>query len=766
MSSNITNNITDNINNNKNKSIFSNEIIFNFILGSSIIISIIIIKDGGKCLYELFNYCGKFSFKMITKIQELLNCEFLGKNNDDEQMTELLDYKAESENNEENEENEENDNKEKKINKVIENNINNEENEKEDNTMFNITFLGRLIITYYSIYGVIFIYNFAIQILILIPGKILKIDNKYIVYMHIFLYLFYSIFYSIILVIPTFEFFSFPFIRFKDPLSHLWTFNYLFNDEEFKPEYTNRSNKIINRCLILIELFYLISFILGIFSNNLNLIDIFNFFLLFIIYIFYLTIFFSYCFIVLILWLKKLKNVQNINEKSLPEINLLSYFIDPSEKENKNSSKENKPNFYYILLLLQIISFISIIIYFKFFAKIKENLFTLLIYFLFGFVCSFKFPLFFGIKREKKQKNSKMIFFISIFCIMICTIISCTLIYILYLKDDYDDDHLSEFKRFEDIRPSQKDSDKNNNTILPSICSASVYNIPIISYIPFINDAYYFKKNRSSLDFTSYRDIFFKDSEYEITLKRSLIKDKVKKKTVKMIQYNLESPSDNVTILSIKGTSYNNDIYLDIQLYTPSVFLNFLLEFSIFMKLKESRSFHFLEYGLSIPYRLFFKDLIIDDYINVLRDTYQNHPEFDENKVVIVGHSLGGGLSKILGKMVKRPSISLSGPGANAFHSLWGEEGISDNFDITTIDIVPDMDLVPRVEVSGGTIYRIICREGPLKCHSKDLSLCEILIMCQKPYQVVCRYMADLTERDIGKIKEASNLDKKYFHKK
>ena len=177
------------------------------------------------------------------------------------------------------------------------------------------------------------------------------------------------------------------------------------------------------------------------------------------------------------------------------------------------------------------------------------------------------------------------------------------------------------------------------------------------------------------------------------------------------------------------------------------------------MKLKDSLSFHLLEYSLSLPYRIFFKESIIDDYIKVLNQTYNNKKnEFDKNNVIIVGHSLGGGLSKILGKMVKKSSISLSGPGANAFHSLWGENGISENFDITTIDLVPDMDLVPRVEVSGGTIYRIICREGPFGCHSKDLSLCEVLIMCQKPYQIVCNDIAFLRGNEIGKIQEASRL--------
>ena len=438
---------------------------------------------------------------------------------------------------------------------------------------------------------------------------------------------------------------------------------------------------------------------------------------------------------------------------------MITYFNYPSEKNNKISNHKNETHFDYFLLLLEIIIFLIIFIYLIIFKGIKNVFSFFLLYFIIGFICRSKFNIYCETKRKKKLENSTMIFLISIFCIIMCTITSITLLYIIFIKDDYVDD-LSNFKKFKNIRASYIDLDKNKDTILPSICTASVYNIPLISYIPFINDAYYYNNNISSLDYSNYKNIFFNDSEYEITLKRSLINDQTKEKTVKMIQYNLESPSNNVTILSIKGTSYKKDIYLDIQLYTPSVFLNFLLNFSIFMKLKESWSFHLLEYGLSIPYRIFFKNSIINDYIDVLNETYKNHyEEFEKNNVVIVGHSLGGGLSKILGKMVRKPSISLSGPGANAFHSLWGKEGISDNFDITTIDLVPDMDLVPRVEVSGGTIYRIICREGPLGCHSKDLSLCEVLIMCQKPYQIICRDIAELKGEDIDRIKKASKLD-------
>lgn len=164
------------------------------------------------------------------------------------------------------------------------------------------------------------------------------------------------------------------------------------------------------------------------------------------------------------------------------------------------------------------------------------------------------------------------------------------------------------------------------------------------------------------------------------------------------------------------------------MVYIPSVFLNLLSTFSIFGQETDSYSFKIVEYGLSIPYRLFSKHSFINTYITDLLEAYNNTVRPYDN-IVIVGHSLGGGLSKILAKIKKKQSISLSGPGINAFHSNWTKQGNSENFDISMIDLVPDMDLVPRVEVSGGTIYRIICNQGPFKCHSKAASLCETLIM-------------------------------------
>ena len=133
-----------------------------------------------------------------------------------------------------------------------------------------------------------------------------------------------------------------------------------------------------------------------------------------------------------------------------------------------------------------------------------------------------------------------------------------------------------------------------------------------------------------------------------------------------------------------------------------------------------------------------------------------NEYTFYQN-VVIVGHSLGGGLAKLFGRFIGKQAISLSGPGVNAFHSLWKYKQESENFEISAIDFVPDMDLVPRVEVSGGTIYKIVCKKGVFSCHGKELSLCETLTMCRSP--IYLDYCAKLNNKEITKIEESSNLN-------
>jgi len=264
------------------------------------------------------------------------------------------------------------------------------------------------------------------------------------------------------------------------------------------------------------------------------------------------------------------------------------------------------------------------------------------------------------------------------------------------------------------------------------------------------------------------KDFFFNETLYNIEGIENLIKSNDINK-VKMIKYDVTIKEEDqeghldidneITILAIKGTTNKKDIFLDLQLYLPSVLLTFLSYFSLLSQQKDSWSFLFLEYSLSLPYRIFGQYLIIDGYLRDLLKAYNDNKSKFKKNVIIVGHSLGGGLSKILGRFLGKQAISLSGPGVNAFHTLWEYEGSSNDFEISAIDLVPDMDLVPRVEISGGTIYRIICKKGPFSCHGKELSLCEVLIMCRNPnYEQYCTKMAEIDKEQIEEIMNSSEL--------
>ena len=375
--------------------------------------------------------------------------------------------------------------------------------------------------------------------------------------------------------------------------------------------------------------------------------------------------------------------------------------------------------------------------------------------------------------RYKKEYNLEHPILISIVRLVSFSVIfvfSLGLLFVYLTQDEGNNLQKIRDLEFEPFKGAQ-----NKTNLKPSICFSSIEDMYVYLFLPFINDAYYYDNNPtvspdfySSFNIKGYKELFFNDTLFEIRPIGNLITSNEINK-VKMIQYDVTIKSydqggnidiDNeLTILSIKGTTNKKDVFLDLQLYLPSVLLTYLSYFSLLSQQKDTISFRFLEFSLSLPYRVFCQYLIIDGYLRDLLKAYNDNKSKFKNNLLIVGHSLGGGLSKILGRFLGKQAISLSGPGVNAFHSLWEYEGSSDDFEISAIDLVPDMDLVPRVEISGGTIYRIICKEGPLKCHSKELSLCEVLIMCRNPnYEQYCTKMAKIDQEQIEAIKESSEL--------
>ena len=174
-------------------------------------------------------------------------------------------------------------------------------NPNKRNILFGISFPGRIILTLYSFHGLFFIYNIIIQYVILIPGLLFEINNTFLLAFLSFIYVCFAQSTTNILVIPTYIFLTFPFIRYPNPFDHIISFIYIFqeikydqNEIDLKAS-TKVINTIINIIIIIIEIFYIIGLLLGYGSVTIKVQDITKVIILFIMYLYFLIIILCYC---------------------------------------------------------------------------------------------------------------------------------------------------------------------------------------------------------------------------------------------------------------------------------------------------------------------------------------------------------------------------------------------------------------------------------------------------------------------------------------
>ena len=305
----------------------------------------------------------------------------------------------------------------------------------------------------------------------------------------------------------------------------------------------------------------------------------------------------------------------------------------------------------------------------------------------------------------------------------------------------------------------------NRDIIKPSFCFTKAHHLSIIQLMAIAGDAYHNMNNKTNIEYL--KAGFFSNSDLIINCKGFITKrDDI---GAVMIRYDIDIPNStkNVSVFAIRGTSNNIDWWLDFQMFFSTALFTVTKNTIPILTKVDSKMYELTSYLFSWPLRYFKELSLIDRYVDKLIQSFIDHyDDYSDRSIIFVGHSLGGGLAKIMGKRFNKLAVSLSGPGISIFSKLWEptvkeeiDSKYNENFATSYIDIVPDMDLVPRVEVSGGTNYRIICDAG-FGCHSSSRSICMGSIMCNEDVDYICEKAYKFSKSELEHMKKIANITK------
>ena len=249
-----------------------------------------------------------------------------------------------------------------------------------------------------------------------------------------------------------------------------------------------------------------------------------------------------------------------------PKINLIYYNIYPYLDKNYDPENNTSENEYYsssayeceksiyrlrffLKFCLLILSIVATIYFFSY-NKDYYVFFSSLNYIIIALSLSISFPICFANKKfcqkgkYKKEVDNLSLFISRVISFIIFAICFLAFCFITLLKEHENDDDI--YSKIKNINTTSiKRVEYHRNKTMHSFCFSAIHNIPTYLFIPFINDAYYSEKNRTTLNYENYAKLFYND-DYEIETIGNLVNNTKRggKKMSKMIQYNFINKRD------------------------------------------------------------------------------------------------------------------------------------------------------------------------------------------------------------------------------
>lgn len=299
------------------------------------------------------------------------------------------------------------------------------------------------------------------------------------------------------------------------------------------------------------------------------------------------------------------------------------------------------------------------------------------------------------------------------------------------------------------------------NSVKSPMCFTNIHHLNFIQLIALAQAPYLNNENEITIA---------KDSHHKDTIFKGLTIEKMEFLTkdngnIVLLRTDIKSPNSDkeLIVFSVRGSVSFKDWWVNLEMYSPSAIFTIIKMIPLIQK-EESLTSKTLNLLLTFPLNVLEEITLLNHYSKTAYDKIDPIIKDNKNKdILFVGHSLGGGLSKYLATHYNKQSFSVSGPGITPLQYKYSEiSGYNEYFKSNFIDVIPDNDIVPRLEISGGIKYRVLCKKNLGKCHSIDRTLCMVGIICeQEEYtKKLCLSMPNIGQEEYDEMKKLKNGDK------
>eukprot|EP00435_Cladocopium_sp_Y103_P075151 s223_g54.t1 len=128
---------------------------------------------------------------------------------------------------------------------------------------------------------------------------------------------------------------------------------------------------------------------------------------------------------------------------------------------------------------------------------------------------------------------------------------------------------------------------------------------------------------------------------------------------------------------------------------------------------------------------LLYSDGLQKQYFQQLLNYVQKRQaQFPNRRLYITGHSLGGGLAKLVAANVSIPAVTFMAPGLESTSYLVYRKNKIQELHNVALTLMPDNDVVSRVDTQSGASVKTKCIGNMLHCHLLSPTICNILEEC------------------------------------